>query len=187
MVLKEREKKWKPRRWWFWRRRSRCARWLRPSQECERASATPWCLASPVWNTLLFPWTLLFRLGLRIRDILVRIRIHGFGSADPCIWLMDPDSAIFVIVLQDVNKKLVFLLIAFRRYIYIIFSKIKSYRSHKAVGIKVFLTILAWRWKEPDPNPYLWLSYPDPGGQKLWGSYGSGSATLVSSAVLFNF
>ncbi len=38
----------------------------------------------------------------------------GSGSADPCLWLMDPDSdpdpdpAIFVIDLQDANKKLNF-------------------------------------------------------------------------------
>ncbi len=35
----------------------------------------------------------------------------GSGSADPCLWLMDPDadpdSAIFVIDLQDANKKLI--------------------------------------------------------------------------------
>ncbi len=40
---------------------------------------------------------------------------------------MDPDTAIFVIDLQDANKKLikkeVFLLITFWRYIYIIFQR----------------------------------------------------------------
>ncbi len=30
------------------------------------------------------------------------------GSADPCLWLMDPDPAIFVIGLQDASKKLIF-------------------------------------------------------------------------------
>ncbi len=39
----------------------------------------------------------------------------GSGSADPCLWLMDPDPAIFVTDLRDANKKLnlkkVFLLI----------------------------------------------------------------------------
>jgi hypothetical protein len=29
----------------------------------------------------------------------------GSGSADPCLCLMDPDPAIFVIVLQEANKK----------------------------------------------------------------------------------
>ncbi len=35
---------------------------------------------------------------------------YGSGSitADPCLWLMDPDPAVFVIDLQDANKKLDF-------------------------------------------------------------------------------
>ncbi len=32
----------------------------------------------------------------------------GSGSADPCLWLLDPDPAIFVIDLQDASKKLIF-------------------------------------------------------------------------------
>jgi hypothetical protein len=34
----------------------------------------------------------------------------GSGSADPCLWLMDPDPDpdIFVIDLQDANKKQIF-------------------------------------------------------------------------------
>jgi hypothetical protein len=44
---------------------------------------------------------------LRIGDILLRIRIHGFvpptNVPDPT-----PDPAIFVIDLQDANKKLIF-------------------------------------------------------------------------------
>jgi hypothetical protein len=35
----------------------------------------------------------------------------GFGSADPCLWLMDPDAdpdpAIFIIDLQDAKRKLI--------------------------------------------------------------------------------
>ncbi len=47
----------------------------------------------------------------------------GSGSADPCLWLMDPDPdpAIFVIDLKDKMSE----------------------KSHKTVGIKVFLTIFA--------------------------------------------
>jgi hypothetical protein len=47
---------------------------------------------------------------MQIHDILVsiRIRIRGTGSADPCLWLMDPDSdpvpSIFIIDLQDANR-----------------------------------------------------------------------------------
>jgi hypothetical protein len=33
----------------------------------------------------------------------------GSVSADLCLWLMDPDPAIFVIDLQDANKKLIYL------------------------------------------------------------------------------
>jgi hypothetical protein len=32
----------------------------------------------------------------------------GSGPADPYRWLMDPDPAIYVIDLQDANKKLIF-------------------------------------------------------------------------------
>ncbi len=44
-----------------------------------------------------------------------------FGT-DPYRWLMDPDPAIFITDLQDANK-LYFLLLTFRRYIYIIFRR----------------------------------------------------------------
>ncbi len=30
------------------------------------------------------------------------------GSPDPCLWLMDPDPSIFIIDLQDANKKQIF-------------------------------------------------------------------------------
>jgi hypothetical protein len=57
----------------------------------------------------------------------------------------DPDPAIFVIDLQDANKKFKkFIAYYFFRYICIIFKDKKSKRSHKAVDIKVFLTIFAW-------------------------------------------
>ncbi len=39
-------------------------------------------------------------------------------------------------------------------------SKIKSQKEYKTVEIRVF--IFAW-WRK-DPNPYLWLKDPDPGG-----------------------
>ncbi len=35
-----------------------------------------------------------------------------------------------------------------------------------------FLTIFAWWWKDPEPDPFLWLTDPDtnPGGPKTYGS-----------------
>ncbi len=65
-----------------------------------------------------------------------------------CLRLMDPDlvpdSSIFVINLQDENKKLIFKKVYFLKEHLHHFSKIKSKRSHKTVGIKVFLNIFAW-------------------------------------------
>jgi hypothetical protein len=62
------------------------------------------------------------------------------GSGDPCFCLMDPDPNTFVIDLQDANKK-VFLL--FDGIFTSFFKDKKSSRSHKKVGINVFLTIFA--------------------------------------------
>jgi hypothetical protein len=61
----------------------------------------------------------------------------------------DPDPAIFVIDLQDANKKLPVIKKSFSAYYFLKvhlhhFSKIKSKkRSHKTVGINVFLSIFA--------------------------------------------
>ncbi len=55
--------------------------------------------------------------------------------------------------------------------------------------IKVFLTIFPWWWKDPEPDPYLWLSDSDadPGGPKTYhGSYGSGSPTLEEIRKCYN-
>jgi hypothetical protein len=58
----------------------------------------------------------------------------------------DPDPAIFVIDLQDANKTLnkinIFCLLLFEGHLHH-FLKIKSQKSHKIVGIRVFLTIFA--------------------------------------------
>jgi hypothetical protein len=61
---------------------------------------------------------------------------------------MDPDPAIFVIDLQDANKKLIclkqfFCLLLFEDTFTSFFKDKKSKRSHKTVDIKVFLTIFA--------------------------------------------
>jgi hypothetical protein len=73
---------------------------------------------------------------------------------DPCPRLMDsdpaldptPDSAIFVIDLQDANKKLVFSKFSAFYFLKVHlhnFSKIKVTKSQVAEGIKFFLTIFA--------------------------------------------
>ncbi len=59
----------------------------------------------------------------------------------------DPDPAIFVIDLQDVNKKLIkkkfFCFLLLEGTFTSFFKYKKSKGSHKTVGIKVFLTIYA--------------------------------------------
>ncbi len=37
------------------------------------------------------------------------------------------------------------------------FKDKKSEKSYKTVEIKVFLTFFAWWWKDPEPDPYLWV------------------------------
>jgi hypothetical protein len=61
---------------------------------------------------------------------------------------MDPDPAIFVNDLQDAKKKIIlkkfFCLLLLEDTFISFFKDKKSKRCHKAVGIKVFLTIFAW-------------------------------------------
>jgi hypothetical protein len=60
---------------------------------------------------------------------------------------MDPDPSIFIIDLQDANKKLIkkkfFCFILFEGTLTSFFKGKKSKRSHKTVEIKVFLTFFA--------------------------------------------
>jgi hypothetical protein len=76
----------------------------------------------------------------------------GSGSADPCLLLIDPnadpDPTIFVIDLQDTNKKRIlkqkfFCPLLFEGKFTSFFKDKKSKRSLKTVGIKVFLTFFA--------------------------------------------
>ncbi len=55
----------------------------------------------------------------------------GSGSADPCLWLMDPDPTIFVVELQDVSKKLIFCLLLFEGTFTSFFKDKKSKRVTK--------------------------------------------------------
>jgi hypothetical protein len=77
------------------------------------------------------------------------------GSSDPCLRLMDPDPdldpdpATFVFDLQEANEKPIFFLIKFFCLLLFegaftaFFKDKKSKRSHKTVGIKVSLAIIA--------------------------------------------
>ncbi len=71
---------------------------------CGRTTTCPWLVATLQADD--FKRCLLyFLIVFRIHDILVWIRIcgSGSGSSDSCLWLIDP--AIFVIDLQDADKK----------------------------------------------------------------------------------
>ncbi len=65
-------------------------------------------IASPWQN----PWAEkvhLLQLPADIKNsVVIRGIFYGSGSADPCLWPMNPDPAIFVLDLQDANKKLFF-------------------------------------------------------------------------------
>ncbi len=72
---------------------------------------------------------------------------YGSGSADPHLWLIDPDPhadpAIFVSDLQDANKKNILLLILFEGT-FTSYLKIKRHKevTKSTVGINVFLLFL---------------------------------------------
>ncbi len=118
----------------------------------------------------------------------------GSRSADPCLCLwqiriLDPDLAIYVIELQDANKKqnfffLIFcLLLLFLKLHLHNFSKIKVKKSHKIVGIKVFL--LFSMMIEGSGSISL-TNGSGSGRPKTGGSGGSGSATLLISVQKHN-
>ncbi len=87
------------------------------------------------------------------------------------LWLMDPDSdpdpAIFVIDLQDVNKKLknIIMLITFWRYIYIIFQRQnvqkKSYNIRN-LGFFYYFCLMIEGWKIREAQIHVDPVDPDP-------------------------
>jgi hypothetical protein len=97
--------------------------------------------------------------------------------ADPWCFGTDPDADLRIHAsdLQDTNTRF-FCLFLLEDTFTSFFKDKKSKRSHKSIGIKVLRTSFAWWWK--DPEPYLWITDPDTGGPK---TYGSGSATLIKS------
>jgi hypothetical protein len=88
---------------------------------------------------------------------------------------MDPDPAIFIINLQDASQKTFFF--SFAAYCYLKvhlhnFSKIKSKKRHKTVGIKVFsyYFCLMIEGSGSGSLPHLCLEDPDmdPGCPNTW-------------------
>jgi hypothetical protein len=72
----------------------------------------------------------------------------------------DPDPAIFIIDLQDANKKLIkkfFCILLFESTFTSFFKDKMSNRSHKTVESRFFLLFLLneIRIRMPDPDPYL--------------------------------
>ncbi len=111
---------------------------------------------------------------LRIRDILFRIQ-----TSDPYLWLTDPDADPGVLKTYGSYRPGSGTLVCLHHS-----SKIKSHKkSHKTVEIMVFLNIFSWWWKDPEPDSYFWLTDPDADtrGPKIYGSCGSGSASLLFS------
>jgi hypothetical protein len=88
----------------------------------------------------------------------------------------DPDPAILVINLQDANKKQFkkkfFCLLLFESTFTSIFKDKKAKRSHKAVGITVFITIFCLVIEGSGSKP---LANGSGSG------FGSGSATLLNA------
>ena len=108
----------------------------------------------------------------------------GSGSADPCLWLMDPDSdpvpSIFIIDLQDASRNKFlgsfFWILLFDGTFKSFIKGKKSKRSHKAVYSRFILLFLLNDIR--NCIRYLWMTDPDQGGPKTRGSGGSGCATL---------
>jgi hypothetical protein len=104
----------------------------------------------------------------------------NLDTPDPCPWLMDPDAdpdpAIFVLDLQDANKKLilkqVFLLITFDGTCTIVhhFSKIKSQKRSRNQGFSYYFCLVI------EGSGSIALT--------TGSRFGSGSATLVLTYVV---
>ncbi len=94
---------------------------------------------------------------LRIRGILIRIRgslplTKGFRSCSGSCYIRQWPSR--------QQLKMTKFAYYFLKLHFHYFSKIKSQRSNYTMGIKVFLTIFAWWWKDSDQDPYLVLTDP---------------------------
>ncbi len=109
----------------------------------------------------------------------------GSGSADPCLWLMDPDPAIFVIDLQDGCKNKFFNTIFSAYYFLKVhlhnFSKIKSQKESQNIRNQGFPYYFFMMIEGFGSGSIHLTTGSGSGRHKTCGSGGSGSATLVSS------
>ncbi len=117
-------------------------------------------------STYLLSHILLLCSSVRIRDILVRIRYLGLTDPDPSIRLR---ILVFSLgTFKTPTKNNFFCLL------------------HTLLFEDTFSSFYNDRWwwlKDPDPDPYLpllWLTDPNPGGPK---TYGSGSETLLKHGM----
>ncbi len=148
-------------------------RWTRPAwrETGRRASRRSWENRKTLFRFVQrsYYFWIIFLLVLwpvlRIRDILVRIRICGSVFLTNGSWC-DSGSCYFVIDLQEG--------ITFWRIIFIIFYRKKSQNSRNQ-GFSYYFCLT----EDPEPDPYLWLTDPEPGGPKAYGS--------VSAALLVTF
>ncbi len=101
-----------------------------PTRSCSRRRS--WASPGPTYSILHYSSTTRYtkKIPLVVQCSGSMTFWCGSGSGDPCLWLMDPDLDpdldLFVIDLQDANKKLPIkknLLITFWRYIYILFER----------------------------------------------------------------
>ncbi len=99
----------------------------------------------------------------------------------------DPDPALSVCDLRDANKKYFegFLLISFWPYIYIILQRkkiLKKSQNSINQGFSYFFCLVKeGSGSESGSIPLTNGSGLDPGGPKIYRSYGSGSGTLIKS------
>ncbi len=98
-----------------------------------------------------------------------------------------PDPTPFFIDFQDAKKN-----IFFKYFFRVTCSQAHHLQSKKLNFLRKFcvkmlfcrhyfslLNTFMRKGKDTDPDPYLWLMDPDPGGPKTCGSFGSGSPTLL--------
>ncbi len=124
-----------------------------------------------------------FFVRIQIRGSMPLTNGSGFGSCYFRHWTSRRQQK------SNLFKKFFYLLLFEGAFTSFSKNKVKKKSQHRTVGIKIFLTIFAWWYKDLDLDPYLWLMDPDPdpGGPKTYGSNGSWSATLLFWLVIYIF